>query len=142
MRSSLQAPVALAIGAAKATLRAPETVAHAAEAAGEAVRRLPGVEQMVVQRICSLDESLRDLLSLLPDMAADLRRVRETVEPQQERVHDIQDAIGRLEVRMADLQGSLAAVQGDVHGAVELLPDPSDDHGPVAAVRDALTGRS
>ena len=136
------APLRLAAGAARVGLRVPRAVSDAAEAAGEAVRRLPGLEQLAADRIASLDQGLRDLLSLLPEMASDLRRVRQTVEPQESRVHSIEDAIGRLEGRIDGLQASLDTVARDVHGALELLPGPDSDTGPVAAVRDALTGRA
>ena len=135
-------PVQVATSAAKILVATPRAMSDAAEAAGEAVRRLPGLERLVADRISSLDDGLRELLALLPEMASDLRRVRETVEPQESRVHAIQDAISRLEVRIDGLQASLDTVAHDVHGALELLPDPDDDQGPVAAVRGVLTGRS
>lgn len=142
MAVDLGSPLRVVAGAARVGLRAPRAMSEAAEAAGEAVRRLPGLEQLAADRIASLDQGLRDLLALLPEMASDLRRVRQTVEPQSSRVHNIEEAIGRLEGRIDGLRGRLDTVARDVHAALELLPDPASDTGPVAAVRDALTGRA
>jgi hypothetical protein len=140
-------------------MRVPQQLVDAMQATTETARRLPGLQRVVTERLGSLDRRVRDVLALLPAIAADLERVRATVEPQHERVAaiesglailptiaadlerivGIEQAVARLDLHLSELQGTLALLKGDVEGATERLPDP-DAPGPLARARDTLTG--
>ena len=109
--------------------RLPERLIDDLDAIAEAVRRVPPIEQA--------------LASLRPQIEAattDVRRVRETVEPQQERVAHIEDMVEDMHARLEAMEGALSRLLSMAEGAVELLPDPDDDRGPIAKARDAITG--
>jgi hypothetical protein len=152
--------------------RVPRKLIDAIEATTETARRLPGLQWVVTERLGSLDRGVRDALELmrsitadvervratvepqhdrvaaiergiaiLPDLAAEIERVRATVEPQHDRVVGIEQAVARLDLHLSELQRTLAVLRGDVEDATERLPDP-DARGPLARVRETVTGRS
>lgn len=121
--------------------RLPQQLVDALQATTDTARQLPGLQRVVTERLGSMDRAVHDLLGLLSALAADLERVRATVEPQQERVAAIEQTVERLDLRLSALQGTLTVLKGDVEGATERLPDPNAP-GPFARARDSLAGRS
>src|SRR5688572_4346749 len=62
-------------------IRLPQPLVHATQASMETAQRLSGLQRAVTDRLGSLDRGVRDVLAILPAVAADLERVRATVEP-------------------------------------------------------------
>ncbi len=93
------------------------------------------------ERLASLDRGLRDIVAALPTLRDDLRRVRDTVEPQQQRVAVIESAVSRMEVELHGLSGALTELKADAQDVTEHLPDP-DETGPLTRARELLTGDS
>lgn len=80
-------------------------------------------------------------LGRLPEqLADDLHAIRETVEPQQERVAHIEDMVEEMSGRLATLEATLARLLVVADKAIELLPDPEDEQGPLAKARDIIGG--
>jgi hypothetical protein len=152
--------------------RLPQQLIDAIQATTEAARRLPGLQRVVVDRLGSLDRGVRDMLALVPAIAADLERVRATVEPQHERVAAIERGLAILPDLAADLEGVRATVEPQhervagieqavarldrsvsemqrtlavVKGDVEDATErlpDPDARGPLARVRETVTGRA
>lgn len=148
--------------------RLPQLAVDASVAVVDVAQRVAALQLIVGDRLAALDRAVGEVLVVLPAVADDLRCVRATVvpveerlaavlasvarlagdverlrtvaEPQLERVSAVEEIAARLELRVGELQHTLARVQGDVEDATEHLPDP-DAPGPIARARDALTGR-
>jgi hypothetical protein len=91
--------------------RVPDQLIDAMRATTETAGRLPGLQRLVTERLGSLDRGVRDVLALLRASAADLERVRATVEPQHERVAAIERGLGILPGLAADLERVRATVE-------------------------------
>jgi hypothetical protein len=105
--------------------RLPQLAVDASGAVVDVAQRLAALQVIVGDRLAALDRAVGEVLVVLPAVADDLRRVRATVVP--------------VEERLAAVLASVARLAGDVEDAAELLPDP-DAPGPIARARDALTG--
>jgi chromosome segregation ATPase len=89
----------------------PQLLADATHATTETAQRLSGLQRAIIERLGSLDRGVRDVLALLPAVAADLERVRATVEPQHERVAAIERGLAILPAVAADLKSMRATVE-------------------------------
>jgi archaellum component FlaC len=127
--------------ALRTALRLPDLVQQAAEAATDTSERLASIQRVVSARLAALDQGIRDVISELPAITDDLRRVRASVEPQQAQVADIDETLARLEAQVAEMHMTLAQVKASVDDVVEHLPG-SDSPGPLARAREALAGGS
>jgi ABC-type transporter Mla subunit MlaD len=114
---------------------------EAVRATSDSTRQLPALRRVVIDRMESLDRGVRELLELLRTAAADLQRIRGTVESQGERVADIDHAVARVEVRVTEFQNAVTRLEAEVHDARERLPDP-ETSGPLARAREKLKGGS
>lgn len=151
--------------------RVPEELIDATRATTEMARRLLNLQRVVTERLGSLDRGVRDALALVTAMAADLERVRGTVEPQHERVAAIEHGLALLPALAADVEGVRAIVEPqhervahieqavtrlDLHlselqatlvalkGDIENATErlpDPDTRGPLARVRETVTGR-
>jgi hypothetical protein len=152
--------------------RVPRQLGDALGAINEMARRLPGLQRVITERVGSLDRGVRDVLALLRAIAADLERVRATVEPQHERVAAIERGLAILPGLAADLEGLRAIVEpqhervvgieevvarldlhlSELQGTLALLKGDvegaterlpdPDDRGPLARVRETVTRRA
>jgi hypothetical protein len=152
--------------------RLPVLLLDAAEATSDTARQLPALQRVVTDRLGSLDRSVRHVLALLPTVAADIARLRETVEPQHERViaieHDVtslptiaadlerlrqtvepqHEQVSAIEETIARVDARLAHLQS-VLAALKGDVEDAAEHlpepnapGPLARARDTLVGRS
>ena len=117
----------------------PQQVADGVKASLEITRRLAELQRILAARLGAIDQGVQGLLGVLPSIGTELQRVRETVEPQHERVAAIEAAIVRVELGIGELASNLALLRQDVSDATELLPDP-DAPGPLARAREAIAG--
>lgn len=157
---------------ARRIARLPMLLVDAVQSTSDTARQLPVLQRAVIDGLGSLDRSLRHVLALLPNVAGDIERMRETIEPQHERViaierglatlpaivdelqrmrHAIEprlEHVGAIEASVAGLESRLADLQ-DVLGALRRTVGDAAEHlpdpdapGPLARARDTLVGRS
>jgi ABC-type Fe2+-enterobactin transport system substrate-binding protein len=93
----------------------PERLLDDLGAIAEAARRIPAIEEM-------------------------LASIRDTVEPQQNRVAHIESMVEDLNARVVTIDDALGRLLTAAESAVERLPDPDDDSGPLAKARKAIGG--
>jgi chromosome segregation ATPase len=117
----------------------PQQIGDGIRTTEEITRRLAELQRILSARLGGIDQGVQGLAGVLPAVAAEVQRVRETVEPQQERVAVIEAGVLRLEQRLADLAATLELLRQDVDSATDLLPDP-DAPGPLARAREAIAG--
>jgi hypothetical protein len=117
----------------------PQQIGDGIRTTEEITRRLAELQRILSARLGGIDQGVQGLAGVLPAVAAEVQRVRETVEPQQERVAVIEAGVLRLEQRLADLAATLELLRQDVDNATDLLPDP-DAPGPLARAREAIAG--
>jgi septation ring formation regulator EzrA len=108
--------------------RLPERVVEDLAAIADAARRVPAIEETLV--------SIRPAIGAA---VSEARAIRETVEPQQERVAHIEDMVEEMSGRIATVEEALGQLLAVAEKAVELLPD-SDQRGPLTKAREVITG--
>jgi hypothetical protein len=83
---------------------------------------------------------LASLLVAFGPPIRDVARLREIVEPQQERVAHIEQMMEALSERTIVIEQAVLDLTAKAEAALELLPDPDDDRGVLAKAKDAITG--
>lgn len=156
----------------RSVMRLPQQLMDGVRAMTDVARQLSGLQRVVTDRLASLDARVRDALALLPAIAADLERVRATVEPQHERVAAIERALDSLPALLADVEGvrgiveahyqrvvgveqAVAVIDGHLSRLQETLSvlrgevedaterlPDPDAPGPLRRARETLTGRA
>ncbi len=109
--------------------RVPASVLRDLENIADAVRSLPAIEELV-----------RTLSSGLRPLMTDVERLRDTVEPQQQRVAHIEHMMEGLSQRTIAIEQAVLNLEAKADAATKLLPDPDDDRSPLVKAKDALTG--
>jgi ABC-type Fe2+-enterobactin transport system substrate-binding protein len=93
----------------------PERLLDDLGAIAEAARRIPAIEEM-------------------------LASIRDTVEPQQNRVAHIESMVEEMNARVVTIDDALGRLLTAADTAVERLPNPDDDSGPLAKARKVIGG--
>lgn len=115
-------------------LQLPRRLLKVTEATVAAVQLLPDLPALVIARLNSLERGVQQVVSVLPELMAEIDRVEATLEPQAERVGRIEAAVERMEERME-------ALLSEVQDASEHLPNHGAD-GPIDRMRDALKSQT
>ena len=96
----------------------------------DAVHRVPTIEALLVSLMAALEPAL-----------ADVKRVTEIVDAQQQQVTHIEAMVQLIERRSQTLERSVVDLRAKADEAMRALPDPDDEQrGPLAKARDAITG--
>jgi chromosome segregation ATPase len=116
------------LGPLRDLTRVPNAILGAAGTTMEAARNLRTLQRIVTDRLASLDGGLREITAVLPTLADDLKRVRATIEPQHERVADIQAGLTGLLPLAHDVKAMRATIEPQhervaiIERALDILP--------------------
>lgn len=88
----------------------------------------------------ALEGHLYEAIDLVTALAADVRAVRRLIEPTVASVLALEAAVARIELRLDFVSGDVAHVAATVDDVSEAVPDPDTNGGPLARVREALSG--
>jgi hypothetical protein len=106
-----------------------------------AVQRLPAIAD-AIEPLPVIERTILALAAALEPALADVHRLHEIVDLQQNQVSHIEQMLERVERRSAILEQAILDLQSKADEAMRALPDPDDDRGAIARARDALTGTS
>lgn len=99
-----------------------------------------GVIANAMRSVLAIETMLISLMDTLDPLLADVERLRNTVEPQQQRVAHIEEMMQTLERRATVIESTLLRLAADAGEAIELLPEPDDNRGPLTKAKNAITG--
>jgi DNA repair ATPase RecN len=114
------------------------------------IRRVPGIDEAAaslpalvdaVHRVPTIEALLVSLIAALEPTLADVKRVTEIVDAQQQQVTHIEAMVQLIERRSQTLERSVVDLQAKADEAMRALPDYDDEErGPLAKARDAISG--
>lgn len=154
LRALARAPLAAArdlavIAQALQTLPDISAAVEPLPVAVNAVRNVPGIDDAAaslpdlvdaVHRVPTIEALLVSLIAAIEPALADVRRVTEIVDAQQDQVAHIEAMVQRIERRSQVLERSVVDLQANADEAMRALPDPDDhERGPLAKARDVIT---
>ncbi len=99
-----------------------------------------GVIANAMRSVLAIETMLISLMDTLDPLLADVERLRNTVEPQQQRVAHIEEMMQTLERRATVIESTLLRLAADAGEAIELLPEPDDNRGALTKAKNAITG--
>lgn len=115
-------------------LRLPGRLVAATDATVSAAQFLPRLPALVIARLDSLEHGMHEVVRTLAQLLEEIDRIEATIEPQAERVGNVEAAVHRLEER-------LEALLGEVQDASEHLPNHGAG-GPIDRMRGALKSQT
>jgi hypothetical protein len=114
------------------------------------IRNVPGIEDAAaslpdlvdaVHRVPTIEVLLVSLIAAVEPALADVKKLREIVDAQQDQVSHIEEMVQRIERRSLVLERGVVDLQAKTDEAMRALPDPDDEgRGPLAKARDVITG--
>lgn len=99
-----------------------------------------GVIANAMRSVLAIETMLISLMDTLDPLLADVERLRNTVEPQQQRVAHIEEMMQTLERRATVIESTVLRLAADAGEAIELLPEPDDNRGALTKAKNAITG--
>ena len=108
------------------------------EAIGDAARGLAGFQRALLARLDGLSAEVRTMGDELNESIDGLQEKFDRID---RRVADLQAGLPEVSRDLGETSRNAAQIRHDVADVVEHLPDP-DSRGPIAKVRDAISGDS